>query len=190
MTEQQTTIRRGRGRPSKSPIEREPQRESNKFKMRSNPNWETVDPFAEDTPDQLRIMPSLIPEGLSFQWVTESIYGKPMPERLAMFERKGWTVVHNDDFDGQLDGLYNKRGSTEPVRKDGMVLVARPVEMTIKARARDKQQALEKVRIKEQALFGGELLSEKGVTLDATHRSAVGFNRINKSVERLTIPDD
>lgn len=180
------TAKRGRGRPRKNPIERDEIRPKKTWKMRSNPNWETIDPSFEDSPDQLRIAPHLVPDGISLQWVTESVLGKPMPERLAAFERKGWTVVHNDDFDGQLDGLFDKKGAQAPIRKDGMVLVARPKELTAKARRRDHMAALEKVKIKEQALRGGDI----GATLDAQHPNALGFNKINKSIERITVPED
>lgn len=183
---QAASVKRGPGRPRKNPIEREEMRPKKTWKMRSSPNWESVDPTIEDSPDQLRIAPHLVPEGMSLQWVTEAVLGKPMPERLAGFERKGWTVVHNDDFDGQLDGLFNKKGAQEPIRKDGMVLVARPKEMTAKARRRDHMAALEKVKIKEQALRGGDV----GTTLDAQHQTALRFNHITKSTERIAIPED
>lgn len=186
MSDEAAPIKRGPGRPRKVGVEREEMRPKKVWNMRSNPNWESIDPTIDDSPDQLRIAPHLIPEGMSLQWVTESVLGKPMPERLAMFERKGWTVVHNDDFDGQLDGLYDKKGAQAPIRKDGMVLVARPKELTAKARRRDHINALEKVKIKEQALRGGDV----GATLDAQHNTALRFNHITKSTERIAIPSD
>lgn len=186
MSDEAAPVKRGPGRPRKNGVERDEMRPKKVWKMRSNPNWETIDPSIDDSPDQLRIAPHLVPEGMSLQWVTESVLGKPMPERLSMFERKGWTVVHNDDFDGQLSGLYDKKDAQTPIRKDGMILVARPKELTAKARRRDHINALEKVKIKEQALRGGDL----GVTLDAQHPNALGSNRINKSVERIAIPED
>lgn len=186
MSDEAAPVKRGPGRPRKAGVEREEMRPKKVWKMRSNPNWESIDPTIEDSPDQLRIAPHLVPEGMSLQWVTESVLGKPMPERLSMFERKGWTVVHNDDFDGQFDGMFDKKGAQVPIRKDGMVLVARPKELTAKARRRDHINALERVKIKEQALRGGDI----GASLDSQHESALRFNKITKSTERIAIPED
>ena len=182
-------VKRGPGRPRTSPYsEREPIREAQEkpLKMRAKPNWESIDASAEDTPDRLRIDPSLIPEGMSLQWVTTSVYGQDVPQHRSSFEKKGWTPVHQDDFDGQFDGMFMARGADGEINNNGLVLMARPKEISDLAKRKDKARALEQVAIKEKALRGGEL----PVTLDATHPSALRTNRVSKTMERIEVPKD
>ena len=165
-------------------VDREPV--SSKHKMKAKPNWEDVDLEAEETPDRLKIADHLIPDGMSLLWVTDSVYGQSMPQHRAKFERMGWTPVHQEDFDGQLNGLFMPAGAEGEIKSDGLVLMARPREMTEAAARKDARKAREQVLIKENALRSGDL----PVTLDAAHPSAVQSNRISKSYERISIPDE
>jgi hypothetical protein len=170
-------------------VEREPVREavsSKKFKMRAAPNWETVDPNAQDSPDRLRINPDLIPAGMSAQWVTDSVIGQGVPQHRSEFERRGWTPVHQDDFDGQFNGMFMPKDAEGEINVEGLVLMMRPKEMTLKAERENKRKAYEQVAIKEAALTGGDL---PGVSLDTSHPSARNANRIRKSREALEIPE-
>ena len=186
------TVKRPRGRPRKNPlpgVEREAVREpvsSKKFKMRAAPNWEAVDPSATDSPDRLKIDPALIPEGMSAQWVTDSVLGQGMPQHRSKFERKGWTPVHQDDFDGQFNGLWMPKDAPGEVNNGGQVLMMRPKEMSLKAEREDKRRARLQVEIKEAALTGGDL---PGVSLDPNHPSARNSNRIRKTREQIEIPE-
>lgn len=181
-----------RGRPPKiryePVIEREAKREptSSKLKMRAAPNWETVDANAEDTPDRLRISSDLIPDGMSAMWVTDSVLGQGVPQHRSEFERKGWTPVHQDDFDNQFNGMFMPKNAPGEINVEGLVLMMRPKQLTDKAKLSDRKRAYEQVAIKEQALRGGDL----PVTLDARHPSAMNTNRINKSIERIEVPGD
>ena len=185
MTEE-SPIKRGRGRPRKHPLPPKQESAPKGYKMRASPNWDTVDPSADDTPDRLRIPSGAIPDGLEAQWITDSIYGQSMPQHRAEFEKKGWTPVHQDDFDGHLDGLFMVKGQSGEINVDGLVLMVRPAEYSEKARLKERRRAMEQVAIKEAALTGGEL----PITLDARHPSAVKSNRISKSYERIEIPED
>lgn len=183
----ETVIKRPRGRPRKNPlVEREPVREKSS-RMRAAPNWETVDPLAEDSPDRLKINPDLLPDDLAFMWVTDSVYGQPDPQHRMQFEKGGWTPVHQDDFDGQLDGMFLPKGAQGEINNGGLVLMARPMEIHNRAKLRNRKAANEPIQIKEQALRGGDL---PGVSLDPQHPNAIRTNRINKSLERIEIPDD
>lgn len=183
-------VKRPRGRPRKEPlIEREAKREpvsSTKFKMRAAPNWEEVDPLAQDSPDRLRIDPKLIPDGMSAMWVTDSVLGQGVPQHRSEFERKGWTPVHQDDFDNQFNGMFMPKDAQGEINVEGLVLMMRPVELTQKAELADRRRAYEQVAIKEQALRGGDL----PITLDSRHASALNTNKINKTMERVVIPDE
>ena len=188
-----TPLKRKPGRPRKAPelsadalksVVDKPERKQ--LKMKAKPNWETFDASTDESPDRLRINPDRIPEGMSAQWVTTSVYGQPLPQHRADFERKGWTPVHQEDFDGVFDGMFMPKGAPGEIVVEGMVLMMRPKEYTDKARNHEYRKAREQVFIKEQALRGGDM----PVSLDARHASALSTNRITKTVERIQIPED
>lgn len=192
MTEE-APVKRPRGRPRKNPLADRPevQREAARpemraLKMRAKPNWETLDPMGDESPDRLKIDPSMIPDGMSAVWVTDSVYGQSMPQHRAEFEKKGWTPVHGDDFDGLYDGKFMPKGSTGEINVEGMVLMMRPKEITDKAKRRDLMRAREAVAIKEAALTGGDI----NTSLDSQHPSALRSNRINRTMERIEVPKD
>lgn len=182
MTEE---IKRKPGRPRKDATP--PQAAPGKYKMRAKPNWDALDETDESSVDRLRLPASFLEKykDLSFQWVTDSVFGQSDPQHRGRFEKGGWTPVHQGDFDGELNGLFMKVGDDSEINVGGQVLMARPKELTDRARLLDRRAALEQVAIKEQALRGGDI----PVTLDARHPSAVNSNRINKSIERIEIPD-
>ncbi len=179
------------GRPPKAAgVEREEShKEAARPKMRAKPNWETMAPEEDtDTPDRLHIPRHQIPDGMDFQWVTDSIYGQPQAQQRAEFEKKGWTPVYQEDFDGRFDGKFMPKGKDGEINVDGVVLMARPLELSLKAKQKDRRAALEQVAIKEQALRGGDL----GTSLDTSAPNAVNLNRngIKKTIERIAIPEE
>ena len=184
---EEQVIKRGPGRPRK-PLAAKPAEPvaPKSFKMKAKPNWETFDATAQETPDRLHIDPEKVPEGFSLQWVTDSVYGQSMSQHRSGFERKGWTPVHQEDFDGVFDGMFMPKGASGEIMNEGLVLMARPSEFTIKAKRADHRAALEQVHIKEQALRGGDI----PISLDARHATALQTNKIGKSYERLPIPEE
>lgn len=178
-----------RGRPPKAKIEDSPAATpvAKKYKMKAKPNWEDLDPEAltSDSPDRLHISRDQIPEGMDLQWVTDSVFGQPMPQHRAEFEKRGWTPVHQEDFDGRFNGIWMPRGAPGEIKVEGVVLMARPIEISIKARRLERRAALEAVQIKESSLKGGDL---PGVTLDSQHPNALNSNRINRSMDGAFVP--
>lgn len=157
-----------------------------RWEMKAGANWETNDVNAVEGPDRLHIPQDQIPDGMDLMWVTDSVLGQPVPQHRAQFERKGWTPVHTaHDFDGRFDGRFTPKGQAGECNVDGLVLMARPLELTRKALDQDKRRARDQVRIKEQALYGGDIGAS-----GADHPSARNFNHINRSVERIDIPRD
>ena len=177
--------------PRKNPgIEREPKHEAPRWTMKARSDWSeftSVDDFGEAHVSPQHIDPAEIPEGFDMRWVTDSVYGKPFAEWRANAERNGWAPVNPEDFDHQFDGRWAPKGAQGECRVEGQVLMARPLHLSQRAKVKDNRAALEQVFIKEQALTGGNM---KGVSLDTTHKSALQSNRINKSYERVSIPED
>ena len=181
---------KGRPRLAKTPEQRGPLQEApvapkRKFTMKAGANWESNEPAGEDGLDRYHIPKHDIPDGFDLQWVAVSVYGQPLTQERGQFERKGWTPVHQEDFDGRFNGRFMPKEEEGEINVGGQVLMARPLELTIKARKREQQLARDQVRIKEQALYGGDLGAS-----GADHPSARRFNHINRSVERIEIPTD
>lgn len=158
------------------------------LKMRARPNWDDMTPV-DDVPDRLRIPPDMVAKlerdhGMSLQWVTDSVYGKPEPQLRASQEKRGWTPVHAEDFDGMFDGMFTPKGSDGEINMEGLVLMARPVEITRAAQARDRRAAKVPTQIREQQLRGGDLPGVSG----ANHPTV--RNSINRTRERIEIPND
>lgn len=192
MSEDTIPLKRGPGRPRKVQITdsgpKAAQAVPTRYKMKAKPNWEEEDigGLADESPDRLGIDPAIVPEGMSLQWVTDSVYGQQVPQHRARFEKRGWTPVHQEDFDKAFDGMFMPKGAEGEIKVDGMVLMARPAEMTRKAKLDDRRKAQEVIRIKEQALRGGDI----NTSLDSQHPSALGFNKIGRTMERIHIPED
>lgn len=125
---------------------------------------------------------AFIPDGMSYQWVTDSILGQQQSQRRSQFERKGWMPVPAE----RHDGVWTPKGYQGEINMEGSVLMERPAEYTKMAEDHNKRKAREQVWIKEQQLRGGDV----GTTLDGSHKSAVASNKINKTYEPLRVPDE
>ena len=153
---------------------------------RGRPNWENYDE-SEDSQDRLHIGKDLFPPGFDFMWVTDSVYGQSFQQHRSQFERKGWDPVHQEDFDGVFDGKFMPKGAQGEINVDGLVLMARPLEFSIRSREADRRKAVEAVQIKQQQITGGDL---PGVSLDSRHPTAVASNKVNRTYEPVPIPRD
>lgn len=121
--------------------------------------------------------------GQDYLWVTASIYGQPQPQRLSRFQRQGWRPV----MAAQFDGLFMPKGHKGYIEVDGLVLHERSKKISDLARAHEIKKARGQIRAKEAQLLGGQV---DGVTLDTQHPSALRSNRINKSYEKIDIPEE
>lgn len=157
------------------------------YKMKAKPNWEDLDldAFGDETPDRFRVAPDLVPDGMSLQWVTSTVRGADFGQRRSQFEKRGWTPVHQSDFDGIFDGMFMKKGEEGEITLEGMVLMTRPEAITRKARMMERFNAEEKIRIKEAALRGGDI----NTSLDSQHPTVQKITKVNRTMERLEIPE-
>jgi hypothetical protein len=162
-----------------------PRPQGSRWQMKAG-RWDTdaLDDTSGDA-NALNIPEDLHPEGITLQWVTHSVYGKEEPQRRAKFEQAGWLPVHPEDFDGRFDGMYAAKGAQGEIQRDGLVLMAKPSELVKKSRVREQRAARQQVQIKEQALYGGEIGA-----MGADHPSAKRFNHVNRSYEKMVIPEE
>jgi hypothetical protein len=168
-----------------SPIERDEKRPAElKWTLAAGANWENVE---EESPHgALHIGPEEIPEGFDLQWVTDSVYGQPFARHRASFEKSGWTPVHNKDFDARFAGRFMPKSQEGEIKMDGLVLMARPLELSLKAKRKERQVAESKVAAMKDSRLRGNI---PGVSLDARHRTALASNVIASEYEAITIPD-
>lgn len=182
---------KGKPRTRQTPVEREPLRAMpaggpRRWSLKAGANWETNDVATQDGVDRYRIPQEDIPEGFDLQWVAVSVYGQPLTQERGQFERQGWTPVHQEDFDGLFNGRFMPKNTEGEINVGGQVLMARPLELTKKARARELKLAREQVQIKERAIYGGDIPGVSG----ADHPSTRNVNRIARDYERIQVPED
>lgn len=143
-----------------------------------------VSEYVEDQGlDRLHIPRDMIPAGFDLQWITVSVFGQPQPQHRARFERKGWVPVHSEDWDSRFRGMFLPESHEGEIEVDGLVLMARPMVFSDKARRIDQRNAQERTQIKERQLRGGHL---DGVTLDTHHETVI--NRVEKHLEPVPVP--
>ena len=134
---------------------------------------------------RLRIPRNEWPQHFALQWVTDSVWGQPMPQHRAHYEKAGWVPVHQEDFEGRYRGRFMTQGYEGEIKLDGLVLMARPQSWSDKALAIEQRRARQRVAIKEQQLRMGDL---GGVTLSPDHPTAVRSNIIERSVDTIQVP--
>ena len=117
--------------------------------------------------------------------VLRRVMGQPVIQHRSDFEKKGWTPVHQSDFDHVLDGRFMPKGIDEVIIVDDAILMARPIDIQRRALARLKADANAPLQIKQAELGTGLPVS------GGDHPSATRQNRINRSMERIEvkIPD-
>jgi hypothetical protein len=158
-------------------------------RMKARPNWESEDfvGVGMDGVDRLHIpddkVLALARDGVSLQWITRSIRGQDTPQEVSKMEKGGWTPVHQEDFDGVLDGLFMPKGKNDmPICVDDCMLVARPLSLHSKAERAQKRDALLPLQIAEEQIGHG-IPGVTGATGPGVR------NTIKKTMERVEIPD-
>jgi len=158
-------------------------------KMKSRPNWDddTITTVGDEGVDRLKIpdeiLVQLAADGVALQWITRSVRGMDTPLEVSRYTKGGWTPVYQSDFDGLLDGLFMPKGVDDVIGVDDAMLVARPLAIHRRARQRERSLAIEPLQIKEQQLGHGIPVT------GGDHPTATRQNRINKTVERVEIPE-
>jgi len=174
-------VKRKRGRPKGSGKKqqaamREPMRET----LHEDDAGFTYKP--EEEGSRLGIAKEHIPDGMEYLWVTASVFGQPQPQRLARFQRQGWAPVPAS----RHDGMFMPKGYQGQIEVDGLVLHERSKKICDMARAHERKKAIHQRQTKEAQLLGGDINS----TLDSRHPSALKTNKINRTYERIEIPED
>lgn len=86
------------------------------------------------------------PKGWVYEWKRETVFNKSDPTYDVLVAEQGWTPVESSRHPG-----FMPDGATS-IRRDGLILMERPVELSEEARREDLRMARDVVRSKEQAL--------------------------------------
>jgi hypothetical protein len=100
------------------------------------------DPF--DLPPDF--VAATLAENYSLEWKTEYVYNEGREVYLSRLQRDGgWRPVKNN----RLPGVFSGDGE-EPVRHDGMILMERPLELTLAARREEQVSAREQLLMRQR----------------------------------------
>jgi hypothetical protein len=107
-----------------------------------------TDGVVDDSTDEFHIPKSDIPEGWDYQWKRQSLLGKEDPTYEVMLARTGWEAVPLSRHPHYMPEGYV--GTT--ILRRGMLLMERPLEITLEVRRMENKRARNQVRIREQQL--------------------------------------
>jgi len=158
--------------------EAEPAREPVRAKVRTRKNV--------GSQSRYHIPPDWIPEGMDFQWNIDTVLGKPETFQRRMMEEQGWEPVDpSQEPFKHLDGRIMRAGHKGEINVDGLVLMYRPLELTLEARAEELQDARRARYVEEQKMAAGRPDGVNPNMLDPNHGSAPRQTFFRKSHERI-----
>lgn len=125
---------------------------------------------------------SEIPEGLDYEWKRWSVAGLHDPFYIASMRSQGWEPVDPKRHPTWVPPGYSEAN----IIKDGMILMERPMELTLEARKELAQMGKQQVREAEQRL--GMSPKVDGVETGTRTLPEVA-PRVNKEWGRMTVED-
>lgn len=155
-----------------------------KQRLRKNASQRSMLDIPED------ILAKLGSDGIDLQWVTDSVLGQPSPQTRMAFEINGWEPVTPDMWECLFDGMFTKRGHTGEINYEGLVLMWRPMELTLEARAEDRKARNDALEAQQNMIKGGQIPGMSS-GFEADHHTAIGKNVFSRSVRApMEIPKD
>jgi hypothetical protein len=132
------------------------------------------DQFDSQMYDEFHIDPRMVPEGWDYNWKREFVAGQAEDDHLTEMRLAGWEPV-----DAKRHPSMMPPGYAGPIRKKGMILMERPLEITNMAKERELATAREVVASKERAL---------GMSPGGTFERDRNKTGVRKSYQPLNIP--
>lgn len=100
----------------------------------------------DDGVDEFYIDRSTVPDGWDYEFKRLTLLNKEDPSYQVALHRTGWEPVPSSRHPEMMP-----QGSTEQfITRKGMILMERPMEITLEARKMESNRARNQVRIKEQ----------------------------------------
>lgn len=97
--------------------------------------------------DRFYVNPDSIPNGMSYEWKTVTVYGKEDPSYNVFLREQGWDPVMADRHHELV-----AEGATGPIIRDGLMLMERPIELTREAQDEDRAAARDVIQTKKQQM--------------------------------------
>jgi hypothetical protein len=131
-----TEVKRGPGRPPTA--NREPMHMTRTRRRRYS-----------NTEDRYALPLDEIPEGSSYEWKRFSVKGEEDPFYLTAQREQGWEPVDPKRHPNWLPDNF----SGSAIIKDGLILMERPMELTLQAREEQETSSRKQVRDQEKQLM-------------------------------------
>ena len=102
---------------------------------------------AEQGVDQFGLPPHLPQPGWSMEWKRDTVYGESDPGYASLLGQVGWEHVMYEQHPGWFAPEFDDKGQPRkgPVRRQGLMLMERPLVLTEEAKRDDKRKADERV---------------------------------------------
>lgn len=120
------------------------------------------------------------PEGWTYEWKRFTVFNEEDPGYQVKLAQTGWEPVPLNRHKNMMPEAYSGSGT---IKRDGMMLMQRPAEVTDFIRNRENSAARDQVRTKEEQLSG---TPQGTLPRDADPRTKP---KIRKSIEPMAIPD-
>lgn len=131
--------------------------------------------------DKYHVPPDWIPPGMDFQWNVDTIIGQPAQHQRVTMEEQGWEVVDpSQPAFKHLDGKFMRAGHKGEINIEGLVLMWRPIELTLEARAEELSAARGQRYVEEQKMRAGRPDGVNPDMLNPHHGSAQRQTFFNK----------
>lgn len=131
----------------------------------------------------LEIPREMIPHGVDLMWVADAILGQPNPQGRMQFEINAWEPVLPEMFDGRFKGMFMPKDHRGEIKVDGMVLMWRPLELTIEARQEDIAAARHATAAEVANAQRGTIPGLDPGFADTTSRAARANTRVVRTIE-------
>lgn len=94
----------------------------------------------------------MIPHGVDLQWVIDTCNGQAFSTITNDMMNGGcWEPVTVDMWEGRFANIWTRAGYTGPIMYGGQYLCWRPMELTLEARAEEREQAMAPVNMTRRA---------------------------------------
>lgn len=124
------------------------------------------------------------------QWVVDSVLGQAAPQKRMAFEVNGWEAVTPDMFGGVFDGMFTRKGYTGEIQFEGLVLMHRPMELTLEAQEEERQARIGAMNAQRSMVMNG-VIPGLGNGMDSMHPSAAPRQTFNRTIKPpMDIPQE
>jgi hypothetical protein len=106
-----------------------------------------LDGALEEGADELSLDNVEVPEGWTYEWKRQTVYGKSDPAYDTKLARTGWETVPAERHPSMMP-----KGHRGEITRDGLILVERPKVVTDRVKQIMYERARGAVRLKEQQL--------------------------------------